>query len=86
MRAQCTTGVPNLGRVLEIHPEPIYTARTRMQAEQDTPEWREAYRARAGIEGTVSQLRLNQRGDYGGWSIRPVSAMKPSMRAGRYCI
>ncbi|WP_234355203.1 transposase [Kitasatospora aureofaciens] len=26
-----------------------------MQAEQDSPEWREAYRGRAGIEGTVSQ-------------------------------
>ncbi|MEV7185183.1 transposase [Kitasatospora sp. NPDC093102] len=26
-----------------------------MQAEQDTPQWREAYRARAGVEGTVSQ-------------------------------
>ncbi|GGU85505.1 transposase [Kitasatospora aureofaciens] len=44
-----------LGRVLEIHPEPIHIARTRVQAEQDTPEWREAYQARAGIEGTVSQ-------------------------------
>ncbi|MFE7640067.1 IS1182 family transposase [Kitasatospora sp. NPDC057518] len=55
IRAQCTTGAPHLGRVLEIHPEPIHTARTRMQAEQDTPRWREAYRARAGIEGTISQ-------------------------------
>ncbi|MET9183580.1 transposase [Kitasatospora aureofaciens] len=43
IRAQCTTSAPHLGRVLEIHPEPIHTARTRMQAEQDTPEWREAY-------------------------------------------
>ncbi|MEU6973352.1 transposase [Kitasatospora aureofaciens] len=42
IRAQCTTSAP-------------HTARTRMQAEQDTPEWREAYQARAGIEGTVSQ-------------------------------
>ncbi|MEU6974347.1 IS1182 family transposase [Kitasatospora aureofaciens] len=55
IRAQCTTSAPHLGRSLEIHPEPIHTARTRMQAEQDSPEWRETYRARAGIEGTVSQ-------------------------------
>ncbi|MFG3228460.1 transposase [Kitasatospora sp. NPDC048194] len=55
IRAQCTTAAPHLGRVLEIHPEPIHTTRMRMQAEQDTPQWRETYRARAGIEGTVSQ-------------------------------
>ncbi|MER8106021.1 IS1182 family transposase [Kitasatospora sp. NPDC094016] len=55
IRVQCTTAAPHLGRVLEIHPEPIHTARTRMQTEQDTPEWHAAYRARAGIEGTVSQ-------------------------------
>ncbi|MFE7593499.1 transposase, partial [Kitasatospora sp. NPDC057512] len=55
IRAQCTTAAPHLGRSLEIHPEPIHTARMRMQTEQDTPRWREAYRARAGIEATISQ-------------------------------
>ncbi|MGW3233892.1 IS1182 family transposase [Kitasatospora sp. NPDC001095] len=55
IRAQCTTAAPHLGRSLEIHPEPIHTARMRMQTEQDAPQWREAYRARAGIEATVSQ-------------------------------
>ncbi|MQS14373.1 IS1182 family transposase [Streptomyces kaniharaensis] len=55
IRAQCTSSAPHLGRSLEIHPEPIHTARMRMQTEQDSPEWRETYRVRAGIEGTVSQ-------------------------------
>lgn len=55
IRARCTTCAPHLGRSLEIHPEPIHTARTRMQTEQDTPQWRKAYRARAGIEGTIPQ-------------------------------
>ncbi|MFJ8437357.1 IS1182 family transposase [Kitasatospora sp. NPDC094019] len=55
VRARCTTAAPHLGRSLEIHPEPIHTARMRMQAEQDTPQWHAAYRARAGIEGTLSQ-------------------------------
>ncbi|MFG2912370.1 transposase, partial [Kitasatospora sp. NPDC048298] len=55
IRAQCTTSAPHVSRTLQIHPEPVHTARTRIQAEQDTPEWRQAYRARAGIEGTISQ-------------------------------
>ncbi|AUY47878.1 transposase [Streptomyces sp. CB01881] len=55
IRGQCTSSAPHLGRSLEIHPEPIHTARMRMQTEQDSPEWRETHRARAGIEGPVSQ-------------------------------
>jgi transposase len=50
----CTTGQRG-GRVLRLPARPVYEAIAQRRQEQTTPEFRERYAARAGIEGTISQ-------------------------------
>lgn len=51
-RLACTTA-PR--RTLTIHPQEQHEALLRTRARQQTPEFKSAYMARAGIEGTLSQ-------------------------------
>jgi len=53
-RDQCTTARWT-GRQLLIRPRHIHQAVTAARASQQTPDWQERYKARAGIEGTMRQ-------------------------------
>jgi hypothetical protein len=55
IRDQCTLAKVNTPRRITVHPEPIHEARMAAHAAQDSDQWRETYKARAGIEGTISQ-------------------------------
>ena len=55
MRSSCTTATRNHGRQLTLNPRPVHDALTAARAEQDTDDWRERYKIRAGIEGTMAQ-------------------------------
>lgn len=58
MREQCTKAAKT-GRTLHLLPREQYVALTARRAEQQTAEFKAAYAARAGVEGTLSQgLRL----------------------------
>ena len=52
-RQQCVSS--DRERALAIRPQPLYDALHAARRRQHTPEFREQYRARAGIEGTFSQ-------------------------------
>ncbi len=52
-RARCLSSKRE--RALSIRPRPLYEALQEARRRQRTPEFREQYHARAGIEGTVSQ-------------------------------
>ena len=53
-RGQCTTAV-RAGRQLTLRPRDIHEAVTAARAAQDTPGFKDRYRARAGVEGTIAQ-------------------------------
>ena len=53
-RARCTTAV-RTGRQLTLRPRDIHEAVTAARAAQDTAEFKDRYRARAGVEGTIAQ-------------------------------
>ncbi len=53
VRQQCVSS--DRERALAIRPQPLYEALHAARRRQHTPEFREQYRARAGIEGTFSQ-------------------------------
>jgi hypothetical protein len=53
-RASCTTAVRG-GRQLSLRPREIHEAVTAARAAQDTPQFKDRYRARAGVEGTIAQ-------------------------------
>jgi transposase len=53
-RAQCTRATTK-PRKLTLRPHAEYLALQQARARQATPEFRDAYRSRAGIEGTLSQ-------------------------------
>lgn len=53
-RHDCTRAEAT-GRTLYLHPRPEYEALHAARERQQTPEFRELYAARAGIEGTLSQ-------------------------------
>jgi hypothetical protein len=44
-----------MGRRITLRPQAEYEAIQRARAQEDTPEWREQYAHRAGVEGTISQ-------------------------------
>jgi transposase len=54
VRSDCTKYVSS-GRVLHVRPQAAYDALQKRREEQETPAFRQAYQARAGIEGTISQ-------------------------------
>ncbi len=54
VRSDCTKYVSS-GRVLHVRPQAAYEALQKRREEQETPAFRQAYQARAGIEGTISQ-------------------------------
>jgi transposase len=53
-RERCTRA-SRQGRSLTLQPEAYYQALQAARAEQRTPDWKAEYRARAGVEGTISQ-------------------------------
>jgi transposase len=52
-RAQCTTS--RTGRMLTLRTREAHEALTAARAGQDSQEWKNRYKIRAGIEGTISQ-------------------------------
>jgi transposase len=54
VRDRCTTATYR-GRQLTLNPRPIHDALTSARAEQRTDSWRERYKIRAGVEGTIAQ-------------------------------
>jgi len=54
LRARCSRA-KNVGRTLTIYPEKEYAALQLARQREDTKEFKELYRKRAGIEGTISQ-------------------------------
>jgi transposase len=54
VRRDCTKS-ETTGRVLHVRPQAAHEALQARRHEQDTPAFRQAYQARAGIEGTLSQ-------------------------------
>jgi transposase len=53
VREQCTTS--SVGRRLTLRPREEHEALRRARADQDTDTWKDRYKTRAGIEGTISQ-------------------------------
>jgi transposase len=54
VRSQCTTSKQRR-RQLTLRPRHLHEALQQARTEQTTDEWKASYRARAGIEGTISQ-------------------------------
>jgi len=53
-RSECTTAARG-GRQLSLRPREIHEAVLAARAAQDTPGFKDRYRARAGVEGTIAQ-------------------------------
>ena len=53
-KGKCTTAV-RTGRQLTLRPREIHEAVMAARAAQDTPQFKDRYRARAGVEGTMAQ-------------------------------
>jgi transposase len=53
VREQCTTS--SLGRRLTLRPREEHDALRQARAEQDTDTWKDRYKTRAGVEGTIAQ-------------------------------
>ncbi|MFJ4965554.1 IS1182 family transposase [Streptomyces sp. NPDC088729] len=53
VREQCTTS--SAGRRLTLRPREEHQALRQARAEQDTDTWKDRYKTRAGVEGTISQ-------------------------------
>lgn len=57
LRSQCTTAKnTKWGRTLTLRDQRQHDTMQRLRQEQDTDEWRERYRLRAGVEGLMNQL------------------------------
>jgi hypothetical protein len=54
VRQQCTTSTQRR-RQLTLRPRRLHDTLQNARAEQSTNTWKQRYRARAGIEGTISQ-------------------------------
>jgi transposase len=54
VRDRCTTA-KSRGRQLTLNPRPIHDALAAARAEQTSDTWRNRYKIRAGIEGTIAQ-------------------------------
>jgi hypothetical protein len=52
-RAQCTTSAR--GRVIGLRPRHIHEAAAAARAAQESQQWRDRYKIRAGVEGTIRQ-------------------------------
>jgi transposase len=52
-RSQCTTSAR--GRVIGLRPRHIHEAFTTARAAQDSQQWKDRYKIRAGVEGTIRQ-------------------------------
>ncbi len=55
VRDRCTIATRHHGRQLTLNPRPVHEALTAARAEQTTDAWKDRYRTRAGIEGTIAQ-------------------------------
>lgn len=55
VRPRCTRNVSGQPREITLLPEVLHLARAEQRVVQQSPEWKQAYRRRAGIEGTISQ-------------------------------
>ena len=55
VRDRCTTATRHHGRQLTLNPRPIHEVLTAARAAQDTDAWKDRYRIRAGVEGTIAQ-------------------------------
>jgi transposase len=53
VREQCTTST--VGRRLTLRPREEHEALRQARADQETDTWKERYKTRAGVEGTISQ-------------------------------
>ena len=53
-RSKCTSSA-RAGRQLSLRPRQVYEALTAARAAQSTPQWKERYNIRAGVEGTIAQ-------------------------------
>ena len=53
-RGKCTTAA-RTGRQLSLRPRQIHETVLAARAAQDTPQFKDRYRARAGVEGTIAQ-------------------------------
>jgi transposase len=53
-KGRCTTAV-RTGRQLTLRPREIHEAAMAARTDWDTPEFKDRYRARAGVEGTIAQ-------------------------------
>jgi transposase len=72
-RTSCTKAA-EAPRHMTVRPQMGHEALVRIRAQQETPEWKERYDQRAGIEGTLSQairlLELRQARSVGGQKVR----------------
>lgn len=55
VRSRCTRNVSGLPREITLLPKALHLARAAQRTLQQSPEWKQAYHRRAGIEGTISQ-------------------------------
>ena len=55
VRDRCTTATRHHGRQLTLNPRSIHEALTAARAAQNTDAWKDRYRIRAGVEGTIAQ-------------------------------
>jgi hypothetical protein len=53
VRDQCTRGV---SRIVGFLPQELFDLQTQARAQSLTPDWRERYARRSGIEGTVNEF------------------------------
>ncbi|WP_338897334.1 transposase [Streptomyces sp. TG1A-60] len=53
-RTQCTSS-RKVSRILTLRPKELHEIQTASRAEQKTQTWRDKYKLRAGVEGTVNQ-------------------------------
>jgi Transposase DDE domain len=55
VRAQCTSAAPRNGRQLLLRPREIHEAVAAARAGQSGQHWKDRYKIRAGVEGTIRQ-------------------------------
>jgi Transposase DDE domain len=55
VRAQCTSSAPHNGRRLFLRPREIHEAVAAARAGQSGQHWKDRYKIRAGVEGTIRQ-------------------------------
>ncbi len=58
------TQMLSIPRYVSFRPRPAHEALQHNREQQQTPEWRERYAKRAGVEGTISQVVRSCGGRY----------------------